>query len=155
VICIPPVVWCNLETRLSHMIAIAVNPENYTGERNMPDDDDIVDEASRWDLAQCTASEITHLVPEQPRQPASRFVISGWRRYLARVTSFLSKIFRYHPLLYSKTQRFWFGSRISREITDAMDLYLSPSPLSLSLSLSLSKIETPHHVPTQLNGMFP
>lgn len=36
VICIPPVICCNSETRVLHT-TFAVNPENYTGERNVVD----------------------------------------------------------------------------------------------------------------------
>lgn len=39
VICILPVVCCNSETRVSRT-TFAVNPENYTGERNVVNDDD-------------------------------------------------------------------------------------------------------------------
>lgn len=39
VICILPVVCCNSETRVSRP-TFAANPENYTGERNVVNDDD-------------------------------------------------------------------------------------------------------------------
>lgn len=39
VICILPVIYCNSETRVLHT-TFAVNPENYTGERNVVNDDD-------------------------------------------------------------------------------------------------------------------